>query len=394
MRISKQKIKSVYLDYAAATPVSSAVLKSMLPYLKDQYGNPSALYKLGQTAALAVQDSRVQIARIIHALPDNIIFTSGGTEANNLAIFGTAKAFGKPGHIITTPIEHHAVYNPVKQLEKEGWDVAYLPVDSYGLINVDNLAKAIKPDTVMVSVMAANNEIGTIEPIAEIGKVILKYRKQNNSIYPYFHSDACQATPYLDINVEQWHVDLLTINAGKMYGPKGTGALYARRGVKLNPIQLGGSQEMGLRSGTENVAGAVGLAVAFGEIQKTKDKEAERLSALSKYFFKAIQKIYPAVKLNGPALGASRLPNNTNVSFPGLEGEAIVLYLDNWGVMCSTGSACANIAYEKSLTLEAIGLNSEDIDSSVRFTLGKTTTKADLDYAVKALAAVIKFLKK
>lgn len=389
-----KKIREVYLDHAATTPVDEAVFKAMRPYFTEKYGNPSSLYKLGREAGAALSDCRRETAKILRALPENIIFTGSGTESDNLAIFGAAKAHEKAGkHIISTPIEHHAVIHPLEHLQKEGWEITYLKVDSDGLIDLKDLEKAIRPDTVLVSIMYANNEIGTVQPLADIGRLILKYRKEHGTAYPFFHTDACQAGGFLDLDVEKLHVDLFTLNGSKIYGPKGTGLLYVRRGVKLSPIIFGGGQEKKLRSGTENVAGIVGLAEALKLAQKNRVKESARLEKLTKYFWKIIQEKIPKVKLNGPEIGEKRLPNNLNVTFMDVEGEAMLLYLDEYGIMCSTGSACTSESLEPSYVLRALGLPYEYAHGSLRFSLGHSNTKEDIDYVMKYLPLIVNQLR-
>lgn len=391
-----KRSRSVYLDHAATTPVDKQVFEAMRPYFFEHYGNPSALYGEAQIANGAVNDARRAIAEVLQALPDNMIFTSGGTESNNLAILGVARACAEQEkHIITVATEHHAVLEPVAQLKKEGWKVTILPVDKNGFVKAEDVVKAIRMDTLLISVMYANNEVGTIQPIAEIGRQLLRYRKEKGrSVYPFFHTDACQAAGYLDLNVEKLHVDLMTVNGSKIYGPKGVGLLYARRGVNLQPIVFGGSQERHIRAGTENVPGVVGLAKALELIQRTRESENQRIMKLAEYFWKTVQKKIPGVKLNGPEMGKGRLPNNLNIVFPGIDGEALVIYLSSYGVMCSTGSACTAVAREPSHVLAAIGKNPDEIHSSVRFTLGKSTSKQNIDYTIQSLQKALKLVGK
>ena len=387
--------KEVYFDHAATTYCDQRVLQEMLPYFTKFFGNPSSLYHQGILANTAINESRRQIAKLIGALPENIYFTGGGSESNNLALYGAAWAHQTKGkHIITTAIEHHSILHPLEELKKQGWEITFLKVDNNGLVNIKDIMKAVRPDTVLISVMYANNEIGTIEPIAQIGKEILKYRKENNSIYPFFHSDACQAAGYLDLDVEKLHVDLMTMNGSKMYGPKGVGMLYVRRGLKLKPLITGGSQERNLRAGTENVPGIVGLAKAFELAQNDKEKESQRLSKLTDYLWSELQKNIPDIKLNGPKLGDDRLPNNLNINITGIEGEAALLYLDEYGIMCSTGSACTSMSINPSHVLSAIGLNEKESHSSLRFSLGHVNTKKDIDYLIKYLPNIVKELRK
>ena len=385
-----KKIKQVYLDHAATTYVDNRVFLAMQPYFAKIYGNPSSLYHQGIKANEALNNSRRVVAKLIGALPQNIIFTGSGTESDNLAIYGIAKAHAQHGkHIISTPIEHHAVLHPLEDLKKQGWEITYVRVNGEGVVNVEDVMGAIRPDTVLISIMSANNEMGVIQPIAEIGRKLLQYRKANNSVYPYFHTDACQAAGFLDLDVEKLHVDLLTINGSKIYGPKGVGVLYARRGVALKPLILGGDQERKLRAGTENIPNIVGLAKALELVQLNKEKESKLLDGLVKYFWEKIQKQIPQVKLNGPEIGPQRLANNLNVSFAGTEGEALLLYLDEYGIMCSAGSACAAESMEPSHVLKALGTSYENSRGSLRFTFGHSNTKADVDYLMKYLPLIV-----
>ncbi len=385
-----KKIKSVYLDHAATTYMDPRILSAMQPYFTKIYGNPSSLYKEGVKANNALNESRRIVAKQIGALPENIIFTGSGTESDNMALFGIANAHKQRGkHIISIAIEHSAVLNPLEDLKKQGWEITYVRVNGEGVVNVEDVIKAIRPDTVLISIMYANNEIGVIEPIAEIGRAILQYRKEHKTVYPFFHTDACQAAGYLDLDVEKLHVDLMTINGGKIYGPKGVGALYARRGVTLKPLILGGDQERKLRAGTENIPGIVGLAKALELVQLNKEKESKRLAGLVKYLWDKIKKEVPQVKLNGPEIGSQRLANNLNVSFSGTEGEALLLYLDEYGIMCSTGSACAAQSLEPSHVLKALGLPTDQARGSLRFTLGHCNTKQDIDYLMKYLPLIV-----
>lgn len=389
-----KKIREIYMDHAATTYMDKEVAAAMQPYFMKEYGNPSSLYKKGRIASGALNNARRAVASVLHALPENIIFTGGGTESDNLAVYGIARAHaGRGKHIISIPIEHHAVLRPLEDLTKEGFSVSYIKVDENGLVNLQDVIKAIRPDTVLITIMYANNEMGAVEPIAEIGREILKYRKEHNTPYPYFHTDACQAAGYLNMDVEKLHVDLLTLNGSKIYGPKGVGVLYLRRGVKIKPIILGGGQERKMRSGTENVAGIVGLAKALTLSEEKKEKEYKRVEDLSKYLYKQIQEKIPNIRLNGPEFGSERLPNNLNVTFMDVEGEAMLLYLDEYGIMCSTGSACTSESLEPSHVLRAMGLPYEYAHGSIRFTLGRVNTKADIDYVMKYLPAIVAQLR-
>lgn len=384
--------KVVYLDHAATTPVAKEVQKAMQPYFNAHFANPSALYKEALVTNGALTAARRSVAEQLHTTPDTIIFTSGATESNNIALQGIAKKHVKHGqHIITVATEHHAVLYPLEALEQWGYEVTVLSVNKEGLVRAEDVIKAIRPETILISVMFANNEIGTIAPIAEIGRQLLRYRKDNKTNYPYFHTDATQAAGYLDIDVEKTHVDLMTINSGKIYGPKGSGALYVRRGVPLEPVMYGGSQERSVRAGTENVPGIVGFAQALTLAQKMKAKESTRLTKLAEQFYKKLQKL--GAILNGPVIGPTRLANNINVHFPGIDGEALVIYLDSLGVMCATGSACTAVAREPSHVLTAIGKNEAEVLSSVRFTLGRSTTTKDLDFTLQAIKKALPMIK-
>ncbi len=383
-------MKRIYLDHAATTYLDDQVKKAMEPYWQKNFGNASSIYKEGCDARNALTASRKNIASLIAAGPDEIIFTNGGTESDNLAIFGVAKLF-KKGHIITTRIEHHAVLNPCEVLEKEGFRVTYLNVDEKGIVDLKEFKKALRKDTILVSIMYANNEIGTIQPIKEAAKIIRDFRKRNNSSTPFFHTDAVQAAGYLDMNVQKLGVDLMTVNASKIYGPKGIGFLYIRRGIKLAPVLYGGGQERGLRPGTENIPGIVGLSNAFEISQKTREKESKQLIALCDYLIRNILKKIPDSVLNGhPVL---RLPNNVNITIRDIEGESLVLYLDAAGIACSTGSACTSQNLEGSHVIAALGKQKEEAHCSIRLTLGRKTGKTDIDYVLKVLPAIVKKLR-
>lgn len=418
--------KTIYLDHAATTPIDECVLAAMLPYMKEQYGNPSALYKKGVETKQAIESARKQVADVLFTQPDTITFTGSATESNNMALFGVARAHAGHGkHIITTKVEHEAIIEPCKQLEAEGFEVTCLEVDETGQIDMQALKDAIRPDTILISIMYANNEVGTVYPIAEIGKYLLRHRKKNNTVYPLLHTDACQAVNYLDMSVERLHVDLLTLNASKIYGPKGVGALFVRRGVELHPIIFGGGQENGMRSGTENVPAIVGLGEAIEITELMKESEVARLNELQVYFWNRLKDVFgDGVVLNGASIchperatsdeGSSastdvkassgsltfvrddkveRLPNNINVSFPGYEGETIVLYLDAKGICASTGSACTTDNDTVSHVLASMHVGKERKQSAIRFTLGRSTTKKDIDRVVVALQDIFETLQ-
>lgn len=396
-------MKRIYLDHAATSSVDPRVKKAMDRFFIEKFGNPSSIYQEGRTAKKAVENSRQEIAKIINASPEEIIFTNGGTESDNLAIFGVigsncsifsrlnpkgsdvdSKIKQFEPYVITSKIEHHAVLNPIKFLEKQGCQVTYLDVGKEGVVKPEDVKKSLRKNTILVSIMYANNEIGTIQPIAEIGKILKKHPA-------YFHVDACQAAGYLDLDVKKLGVDLMTVNGSKIYGPKGIGFLYARKGIKLTPQMHGGEQERGLRPGTENVPAIVGLAEALKISQKEKTKEFKRLAVLRDYFIKRLIKEIPKTYLNGHPV--KRLPNNINVSILGAEGESIVLYLDELGISCSTGSACTSSSLEPSHVIMALARPYEYSHGSARFTLGRKTTKKDIDYVMKVLPNIIKKLR-
>lgn len=391
--------KNIYLDYAATTPVDPAVVKVMRPYFDKAFGNPSSLYKQGTRARAAIEASRKTIAGIIGARPSEIVFTAGGTESCNLGIFGAAKNYPptkkfRP-HIITSAIEHHAVLKPIEALKGEGYQVTILDVDSAGQINARDLKKVIRPETILISLMYANNEIGTIEPVAEVGKLLTRIntdRLRNGLTRIVFHTDACQAAGSLDLDVHRLNVDLMSINGSKVYGPKQTGFLFIRTGINLKPLVYGGGQEYDLRSGTENVPGIVGLAKALELVRKSKVLEDKRIAKLQSYFLERLMKI-EGVRLNGPANGHNRLANNINIMIDGVEGEALIMYLDAKGIAVSTGSACATGLADPSHVLMSIGLSAKQAKNSIRMTLGKSTTKDELDYVLEVLKPLIAQLR-
>lgn len=388
--INKNKKNRIYLDHAAATYLSPRVKQAMEPFWEEEFGNASSLYREGRRAKFALEDARFKIASLLGTFSDEIIFTSGGTEGDNLAIFGAARAYQRFGkHIITTNIEHPAVLKSLRELEKEGFEVTYLNVDKQGIINIRDFEKALRLDTILVSVMYANNEIGTIQPISEISKIIKKYRKNG---MPVLHTDACQAAGYLDMNVKKLGVDLMVANGSKIYGPKGVGFLYKKRGVELLPLVYGGEQEGRLRAGTENIPAIIGLAKAFEIAQKERIKESKRISGLRDALIAGILKEIPKVVLNGHP--KKRLPNNVNVSILDIEGESIVLYLDKYGIACSTGSACTSTNLEPSHVILALGKPYEFAHASVRFSLGRRNTMKDVCYVLNILPKITGDLRK
>jgi len=388
------KKQRIYLDYAATTPIDPKVLKVMTPYFQKEYGNPSSIHSFGQKGQIAIDEARERVASFLNCSSSEIIFTGSATEANNLVIFGIVRSFQKIGmipHIITTTIEHPAILEPFKKLQKEGIETTYLPVDKEGIVKISQIQKALKENTVLVSVMYANNEIGTIQPIKEIGEVISRYKKQNPNSKILFHTDAVQAINYLDCDVKKLEVDLLTLSAHKIYGPKGVGALFVKEGTKIEPIIYGGGQENNMRSGTENVAGIVGLGAAIEEVKKEKPK-IKQIIGLRDKIIKKIFKIIPEAKLNGSF--ENRLPNNINFTLPGAEGEALVIALDEEGIATSTGSACSSRGLEPSHVLLALGLSEEEAHCSLRITLGRFTKIKEINEVLKILPRVIKKLRK
>jgi len=380
----RERKKSIYLDHAATTPVRPEVLEVILPFFDKYYANPSSLHTPGLRVKAVLEQARKSIASHLSCLPQEIIFTGGGTESINLALQGVAFAKGK-GHIITSKIEHPAVLNTCTFLEKLGYSVTYLDVDRYGTVSPEEVEKNIRPDTILISIMYANNEIGTIQPITEIGRVAFKH-------HILFHTDACQAAGALELDVHKLNVDLMTINGSKIYGPKGTGLLYKRADIHLEPLIHGGGQEQGLRSGTENVSGIVGLAKALELAQKERMKESKRLTQLRDYLIAQVLEKIPKSFLNGHPI--DRLPNNVNLSFLDVEGESVLLYLNEYGIYVSTGSACSSHKLEVSHVLKATGLNHDAAHGSMRFTLGRKTKKEDIDYVLKILPEIIESLRK
>jgi len=378
-------MRKVYLDYAATTPTDPEVLAAMEPYFFNKFGNASSLHAYGQEAKKAVEDSREALAEFIGARPEEIVFTSGGTESDNFALLGSAYALEKKGnHIITSAIEHHAISEPAKFLEKKGFQVTYLKVDKDGLVSPEDLEKAITEKTIFVSIMHANNEIGTLEPIAELGKIV-----KAKGIY--FHTDAVQTIGHIPVKVDELNVDLLSLSAHKFYGPKGVGALYIRKGSRLETFMRGGDQERGRRGSTYNTTGIVGLGKAIQLCQKSLKTEIKFQSALRDKLIQEIPARIPEVRLNGHPV--KRLPNNVNFSIKYIEGESILLNLDLFGIACSTGSACTSSSLEPSHVLLAIGLDHETAHGSLRITLGRWTKESDIDYCLEKLPQVVQKLR-
>jgi cysteine desulfurase len=378
-------MKRIYLDYAATTPVHPEVIKAMLPYFSDAFGNPSSLYSYGLEARQAIEAARNKVAESIGAKNEEIVFTGGGSEADNSAIKGVADANGRMGnHIITSVIEHHAVLVTFKFLEKRGFKVTYLPVDKYGLVDPESVRKAITDKTILISIMHANNEIGTIQPIGEIGKIARKAKI-------YFHTDAVQTVGHIPVNVNELKVDMLSFSAHKLYGPKGVGVLYIRKGTKVTSLIHGGEQEQGRRAGTENVPGIVGLGKAIELAGLDITNETERLITLRNVLIKGILEKIEHSRLNGHP--AQRLPNNVNVSVDFIEGESTCLNLDLEGICISTGSACSSSDAEPSHVLLAIGLSHAQARSSLRFTMGRLTTAEDIERVLEVLPRTVARLR-
>lgn len=389
------KRKRIYLDCAATTPVDPAVLAVMKPYFSRVFGNPMSIHSFGYEAGVAVEKAREQMADFLRCNSSEVIFTSGATESNNLAIKGLLRSFapkyGKP-HIITTQFEHHCVLETCLALEKNNEaEITYLPVYKEGVVKVADVKKAIKPNTVLVSIMYVNNEIGTVQPIAEIGKFLKIHKLKNKKLI--FHTDATQAVNYFDCDVNKLNVDLLSLSAHKIYGPKGAGALYIREGMPINRIQDGGEQEFKLRAGTHNVPGIVGLGAAVAQLTTGNSQlETKKILKLRDYLIEEVLREIPKSYLNGSL--KFRSPSNANFRFDDVEGESVVLLLDKKRIAASTGSACSSSTLEPSHVLIALGLKHEQAHGSLRLTLGKDTTKKEINYAISKLKDIIKKLRK
>jgi cysteine desulfurase len=378
-------MRTIYMDYAATTPVDVRVAKAMKPYFTEKFGNSMSLYSLGQESKMALEQSRAAVAELMNAKTNEIIFTGSATEGNNLALKGIAFANKDRGkHIIVSSIEHDCVMESAHWLEKQGFDVTFLPVDKYGLVDPAAVENSIRKDTILVSVMHANNEIGTIEPIKEIGKI-------SNEHGIYFHTDAVQSFGKIPFDIKKMNVDLATVSAHKMYGPKGVGAMYVKEGVRIDPLLHGGGHEFGLRSSTVNVAGIVGFGEAVKIAKKEMGPEAARLTRFRDRLIKEVLKIEDS-HLNGHPV--KRLPNNANFSFDFIEGEGLILQLDMKGIAASTGSACSSASLEPSHVLMAIGLKHEQAHGSLRLSIGKYTSANDIDYVIRVLPGVVRRLRK
>ncbi len=415
-------MKHIYLDYAASAPVASEVLRAMGPYFAEKFGNPGSLHSFGQEAIAAIDASREGIAKAIGADFREIIFTGSATEANNLALRGVLKEYrirnlefrgaekGKKEveslnpqsyilnpRIIVSSIEHESILETARDLEHDGVEVIYLPVERGGIVNLEKLKSALNERTILVSIMYANNEIGTIEPISEIAKLVQEFRIQNLEFrksqnpksyilspisYPLFHADAAQAFQFLDCNAQNLGMDLMTLSAHKTYGPKGIGALYVRDGTKLGSVTTGGSQEFGLRSGTENVPLIVGFAKAMELVMNVREQEAKRIAGFRDHFFAELTKIYPKAKSNGPEKDSERLPNILNIYFPDYESQDLLTKFDLAGLAVSAGSACRSRAVESSYVIEALGYSKDRAKRSIRFSFGRPTTEKDVERAL------------
>lgn len=382
--------KEIYLDYAATTPTDPKVLEVVFKILENVYGNPSSMHDVGRKAKHYLDEARSKVAKILEVKPSEIIFTGSGTESDNLAILCVARANKKYGNkVLISSIEHKAVLDSVMKLKEEGFEVVEIPVNREGFVNLKKLEEEINDQTILVSIIYGNNEIGTIQDLQKISKIIRRKRKRNR--LPYFHTDACQAVGYLEIRPNKLGVDLLGFNGSKIYGPKGVGVLYVREGTVIEPIIHGGGQEKNLRSGTENVAYVQGLATALEIAVKSEKREARRLEKLRDYFVKEVLKIKDS-KINGSL--KSRLPNNIHISFKRTEGESLLLMLDSYGICVSTGSACSSNDLHPSHVLVNLGLPLELVHGSLRFSLGRYTTKEELKYVLKILPDVVNKIRK
>ena len=374
-------MQRVYLDYNATTPVDREVLAAMLPFFAEKHGNASSIHGAGQEARAAVELARSSVAALVGAKASEIVFTSGGTEADNLAIFGFVRAFRRERkHVICSPIEHHAVLHSVEELEKQGIEVSWLPVSSSGVVDPEDVRRALRPETILIAVMHANNELGTIQPVEEIGRIAYEANV-------YFHCDAVQSAGKIPVDVNEVKADFMALSAHKIYGPKGVGALYVRENTPLEPLFFGGTSERDKRPGTENVAGIVGFGKAAELARANVADEAGRISALRDKLEKGIVASVPDARVNGA--GARRTPNTANITFANGEGESLVIALDLQGVQCSTGAACSSGATLPSHVLRAIGLPREEAKCTLRFSLGRFTTDEDVAYALEVIPAAV-----
>jgi cysteine desulfurase len=384
------------MDYASTTPLDKRVFKAMVPFMSEHFGNPSAIYKEGVMTKNVVKEARTSIARLLNLRPEEIIFTASGTEADNLAVVGVVNTwkrdFAKENnvpHVITTNIEHPGILEVCKHLEKEGIEVTYVPVEENGIVDPQKIKAALKSTTVLVTVMLANNEIGTIQPIREISRIIQEFKKGHNLTIPYLHTDASQAANYMDLSFQKLGVDMMTLDSSKFYGPKGVGVLAMKRYVSIDPIIFGGGQERGLRAGTENVPGIIGFARAFEIAQEMREKESERLKELQKYFFDTVIKMSARVSSNGDL--EKRLPNNVNICIEGIDSEFAVIKLDAEGIVCSSASSCMNLSEEPySYVINALGEKGKSCrSSSLRFTFGRATKRKEIDLTLAKIKTIL-----
>lgn len=382
---------TVYLDHAGTTPMDPRVLEAMLPYFSELYGNPSSIHTVGQEARYALDEARERVAGVLHCRAREVVFTAGGTESDNSAIYGAATALRETGnHIITSGVEHHAVLHTCQHLEGMGFEVTYLPVDQYGMVSAESAYNAVNDRTTLVSIMYGNNEIGTINPIPEIAEAVHR-RGEELERTIVVHTDAVQAAGFLDLNVRRLSVDMLSLSGHKFYGPKGTGVLYVKRGTPFLPLILGGGQERERRSGTENIPGIVGLSVALEIADSEREAVSAHCAALRDKVIEFVTTRIPASHLNGPP--SQRLPNNVNLSFEGIEGEPILLGLDMAGIAASSGSACSSGSLEPSHVLLALGQSAELARGSLRITLGKENTPTEVDYLLGVLVDLVAQLR-
>lgn len=378
-------MNNIYFDNAATTKLDEDVFEAMLPYLKENYGNASSIYKLGRESKKAIEDSREKIANVLNCDPDEIYFTAGGSESDNTAIKGIAHSYKNKGnHIITSKIEHLAVLETCQKLEKEGFEISYISVDENGIINLEELKQAIKPTTILITIMFANNEIGTIQPIEEIGKIA----KEKNI---YFHTDAVQAIGSIKIDVQKLNIDSLSLSGHKLYAPKGIGALYVKKEVKFEKFIDGGHQEKNKRAGTENIAGIVGIGKAIEIAYNNLDEHNKKIKELRDYYIEQVKEKIPYIKINGDI--EKRLPGNSNISFRFIEGEGLLLNLDLKGICASSGSACTSGSLDPSHVLLAIGLPHEIAHGSLRISIGKYNTRDEIDYLVESLVEIVNRLR-
>ena len=378
-------MKDIYFDNAATTKLDEEVLEEMMPYLKENYGNASSIYRLGRESRKAVESAREKIANILNCKPTEIYFTAGGSESDNTIVKGIAHSYKKKGnHIITSKIEHPAILETCKQLEKEGFEISYVSVDENGIINLEELKSMIKPTTILITIMFANNEIGIIQPIEEIGKIA----KENNI---YFHTDAVQAVGNIRIDVQKMNIDALSLSSHKFYGPKGIGALYVKSGINFEKYISGGHQERNKRAGTENVAGIVGMGKAIELAYSELEEHNKKIKELRNYYVEQVKERIPYIKINGDM--EKRLPGNSNISFRFIEGESLLLNLDLKGICASSGSACTSGSLDPSHVLLAIGLPHEIAHGSLRISIGKYNTKEEVDYLIENLVEIVNRLR-